>query len=269
MKTIILLFKQRCINYPEPSVFWGLGDLLRGAYGLFHLSKQMGFQLIVDISLHPISSYLQTQEHEHSQYVKDNQESVPFVVCPLQNIINYINNASDIVLLCTNLDLDAYALPPTNESKAFMKSILTPQPEFQDYIDTQLAKIPYSSFSILHYRLGDKELVQNQANESINCYKEHIIQNLEANTVLISDSTILKNLIKTDNINLFTFEHPICHLGVQTDSDAIRNTLFELLLLSKSSKIKSFSVHGWISGFVHIISLIYDIPLEGHINFKL
>ena len=269
MKTVILVWKHRYYNYKTTrhDYFWGIGDMLRGAYGLFNLSKKMNFHLIVDFSLHPISRWLEAKPHEYSQYVKDKQDLIPLVY-PTDNVIKYIDSqlsSADMTMLYTNLGLDEYNHSASPEAKCFMKSLLTPTAEFQHYIDTAKASIPFSDYSIIHYRLGDEELVRSNMRNTLR-YKDHLLKHLEKNDILLSDSNTFKKLIKTNNINVFMFDAPICHLGVHTDPDAVKHTLFELLLLSNATKIKSYSIHGWISGFTHMISMVYDIPLETQIN---
>jgi hypothetical protein len=128
-----------------------------------------------------------------------------------------------------------------------------------------LATIPYPKFSILHYRIGDDELVRKNIN-GINNFTEHLLSNKTANDVLITDSTTFKKNIIDKQIDIFLFKEPICHIGYHSELDAIQHTLFELLLISKATSIRSFNKYGWISGFVHPISIIYDIPISSHKN---
>ena len=269
MKTVILVWKHRYYNYTTTrhDYFWGIGDMLRGAYGLFNLSKKMNFNLIVDYSLHPISRWLEATPHEYSQTIKDQQNTIPLVY-PTNNVIKYIETqleTADMTMLYTNLGLEEYDHPPSTEAKTFMKSLLIPTAEFQHYIDTVNVSIPFSDYSILHYRLGDEELVRSNMRNTLR-YKDHLLKHIEKNDILLSDSTTFKQMIKRDKIDIFMFDAPICHLGVHTDPNAVKHTLFELLLLSKATKIKSYSIHGWVSGFTHMISILYDIPLETQLN---
>jgi hypothetical protein len=199
--------------------------------------------------------------------VKDCSDSIPLVY-PVDNVIKYIDTqlaAADVTMIYTNLGLDVYNNPPSFEAKCLMKSLLIPTKEFQDYIDAAKASIPFSEYSIIHYRLGDEELVRSRIRNNSR-YKDHLLTHMEKNDILLSDSNTFKQFIKMNKINIFMFDAPICHLGVHTDDDAVKHTLFELLLLANATKIKSFSVHGWISGFTYIISLLYDIPLEAKLH---
>jgi hypothetical protein len=269
MKTVILVWKLGYYNYTttDTDYFWGIGDMLRGAYGMFNLSKRMNFKLVVDYSLHPISNFLKNNNDEISALVKDKQNEIPLVY-PIEKVIDHITNKfkeSDMVLLYSNLAPDAYDTPPTEELKEFMKSLLIPNQSFQSYIDTKLATIPYPEFSILHYRIGDDELVRNNIN-NINTFIKHLLTNKYPNDILITDSTTFKQNIVNNKLNIFLFNESICHIGVNSNLEAIQHTLFELLLISKAKSIRSFNKYGWISGFVHAISIIYNIPITSQNN---
>lgn len=48
--------------------------------------------------------------------------------------------------------------------------------------------------------------------------------------------------------------------------EALRDTLLEFFILTKSTHIKSFTCYGWISGFVYVVHKMFKIPLEPHTN---
>ena len=58
------------------------------------------------------------------------------------------------------------------------------------------------------------------------------------------------------------FDNNICHLGRSKYVDAIKDTLFELFLITYSKKIKTYCKIHTVSGFVKWISEIYDIPIQ-------
>jgi hypothetical protein len=142
-----------------------------------------------------------------------------------------------------------------------MRKLLTPNVELKDYISKTLQNIP-NNYNILHYRLGDEELVQNKST-SINKYIEHFKNNIENNDLLLSDSVVFKNTIKNlqfDTVNTIMLDIIPKHIGY-TSNESLKDTLLEFFLISKSAKIKTYTVYQWTSGFVHWISNIYDIPL--------
>lgn len=256
MKTIIQVWTHHCYNMPQTETenYWGLGDVLRGTLQLYMLSKKLGFHFYVDTSLHPISKYLVPLENPYSQIVQENKHEIAMIPAdePLEKIIQdlpgglyyFFTNAH-----CTqNFDEDC---------RVFMKKLLTPIPsleqELRDYI-------PFESYSILHFRLGDNELVgQHQTNVSREIL--HLIQaNKEVNSVLISDSFSLKIDPEVAK-EVYVLNTVPKHLGKCSNEESIKDTLIDFFLLSKATNIKTYSCYPWVSGFVTWASKIYNIPL--------
>jgi hypothetical protein len=85
--------------------------------------------------------------------------------------------------------------------------------------------------------------------------------NKESNDVLLTDSLSFKEYSFLHS-NVFIFDTKLCHLGLSKDYHAIRDTLFELFLITYSKKIKTYCKIHNVSGFVKWISEIYDIPIQ-------
>jgi hypothetical protein len=246
--------------YNETEFYFGLGDLMRSTIKLYELSKIMNFRLIVDIQLHPISSFLEIQKTEYSDYVLENKNNIDYVC--YSGVEDYINESNkNVLLILTN---DFFSGVVTNDCKVFMKNILKPTAEYQKYIDFQLSKLPFSNYNIIHYRLNDDEFKNGSTGKNIE-YLNDIIQSLninkETNDVLLTDSLSFKEYAFL-NSDVFIFDTKLCHLGLSKDYYAIRDTLFELILLTYSKKIKTYCKIHKCSGFVKWISEIYDIPIQ-------
>ena len=129
-------------------------------------------------------------------------------------------------------------------------------------MEIRKSELTQAEYNILHYRLGDGELVRKNESNSLSEQLEHLQKNKEMNDVLISDSETFKNyaMKNTNDINIFYTK--AAHLGYETNPSKIMDTLFELFLIVGAKKIKTHSVYPWISGFVYWIHKIYDIPLE-------
>jgi hypothetical protein len=268
MKTVIQVYKIGYNNVvtDDNQNFHGIGDFFRSTLGIYNLSKIYNFNLIVDFSLHPIQNFLEYNEHEYTNIVKEKQNSLS-LICESESIMNFINNSSEEVIIFFGwLGPDTYNSPVTIDSQTFIKNLLKPNKIMSEYIETQLNKIPFKEYNILHYRLGDNTLVRNKKTQHS---LDHILSNYEPNDILICDSSEFKNQVKNSSLDIFMFNDNICHLGVSNDYNSIQHTLFEFLLISKASKIKSYSSYGWISGFSHIISFIYNIPITSEININL
>lgn len=260
MKTFILCWTQSPCNLSVDNTnnFFGLGDILRGTMSMLQLSKKYNFHFFVDIQLHPISKYLRVIRSPYSEYVLQNANKIPFIYP--HEIEHFIQNSqNDVCCLLTNSHLIGEI---TQECKDFIKNILVPNDDFAKYInDLKVAKNTPSSYNILHFRLGDSLLIRNESGVDFQNYINIMNQHKEPNDILMSDSTGFKEHIMRGNYGIFLFHIHIAHLGYGNHTNDIRDTLFEFFVVTKASKIKTFSNYGHISGFVDIAHCVYDIPL--------
>ena len=268
MKTVIHVLTNNCCNIKynpnDITSYWGIGDLLRGTIKLFQLQRYLKFQLIVDISLHPISAFIENSTHNYTNLIETNKNNISYYyIDTLQPYLADTLNNDQIVLLTTN-DKTIETLPITDNCKLFIKNMLKPKPEFQAYLTNIITNLPVKEYNIFHIRLGDNYLIKNN-NCTIN-FEEFINKLISNNSleptkdIIITDNTQLKKYIKTRN-DLYTPNTNIKHAGIDTIPESIQDTLVELFLLQNAIKIKTFTVYAWISGFVVWISKIYDIPL--------
>ena len=297
--TIIHIWTNNCSNIKydskDTSSYWGIGDLIRGTIKLFQLQRYLKFNLVVDISLHPISYFIENPNtnNKYLQIINKKKNNIPYYYIDklkpyLHKILdnNEINNTDyntdnnmdldldinnntyeKIILLTTN-DKNIETLPITDECKIFIKNIFKTKPEFQVYYEEILNNFPINykdkKYSIFHIRLGDNYLVKNDNNTIIfetfinNFINENILKINE--DIIITDNKLLKDYLKTRN-DLFTLDTIIGHTGIDSEKDIIRDTILEFFLLQNAKEIKTFSVYHWISGFVCWIAKIYDIPL--------
>ena len=272
MKTVIHVYKQNIkqINADgfDIDTMVGLGDCLRGTLTLYRLSKVYGFNLIVDIRHHPISNFFIINKHNYEDIIDKNIEDLKFFYVT-QNLQNYLENiikTEDIIYLHTNAIFNMNEITNainilTNDEKEFMKNILKPNDNFNNYIENKIINLP-KKFNIIHFRIGDTKSFNNNGltQEELENYENIFKKYYEENDVLISDNIIFKNYIKS-KYNIIVYDVNIGHLGNTNNLEEIHGTLFDFILQSKSSKIKTFSNYFWISGFVQWNSNIFDIPL--------
>lgn len=264
--TVIMVWKK----YPDS----GFGDLLRGTIHLYNLSQKFKFNLKVDMQLHPVSKYLIAPPHQYSDYVLQNESKIINGINTdpkwIEGLIRTGQRTPNPVLITTNYS-ENYNNSPSPECKRFMRNLLIPNSDFKSYIFTmcnELKLVP--NYSILHFRLGDDELLHAIANLQLH---EELLQvidaNMTPNAYIMTDSLLFKNYLKQVRPHLagrITPTTPI-HLAHSTENDiaSIKETLFDFMLLSNAKLIKTHSVYGWISGFVHWVSVIHNIRL---INMK-
>lgn len=267
-KTIILAWTKNSCNLSDNITcnYWGLGDVIRGTMHMYILTKKYGINLIVDTQLHSLNAYLKKRPHPYQELVLKNKDNIPFLPFVFSNdsfnnfikFINDENNYKDgILFMMTNGPIRINHI--SQDCKDFIKNILTPNDEFQAYIDEKMKTIPYPEYDILHYRFGDSEMIKH-INEQHSDFLENVRKHSTSNTILLSDSQGFKNLVK-QNFEIFMFDINICHLGHPIETHDLKDTLFEFFMTTRAKSIKTFTVHNWLSGFVRISNLIYDVPL--------
>jgi hypothetical protein len=218
----------------------------------------MNFELIVDIQHHPISKFLKCTNTKYKDFVNKNVNNIEFVM-PGQ-VEKYIeSNENDVIMLLTNDLCDESAID--DECKEFIKSIFMPTDFFKEYISIKMDDVSIDDYNIMHFRLGDNELVRQNVTQPNNEIVDKLIKRKENKDILISDSEHFKKYVEK-NVDINMFNTRTVHFGYQKRPSEIMDTLFEFFLLMNARKIKTYSVYTWISGFVYWVHKIYDVPLE-------
>jgi len=259
-KKVILVFSDKLANVKQDSngYYFGLGDLFRGVISMFQLSKKYQFDLFVDFQHHALSGFLEKQHHPYVDLISENKENITYL--KPDNVEEYIVNCErNVCFFMTNNTFDD---PVTEDCKEFVKKLLIPQKDMETYIENKRGLIPYDEYNIVHYRLGDDELVKNSVNESLLIgAAQHFLNNdVVDNCVLISDSAIFKRIVKS-NRAVFMFDIDIAHSGFSEHRTRLRDTLFEFFIVTRCKSIRTSSIYGWPSGFVKIAADVYDVPL--------
>lgn len=272
-KIVVFVLKQQYYNYKQTSTdnFWGMGDMMRSIYGMYKKSKKYNFKLIIDISNHPISKYLENIIHDYISPMNDIVHTIPFLVRDEidAHLRNHMNSTNEVTYIGGHCGLDAYTPSEYDqETKIFIKRMIRPNTEFLSFFNEKIGDLNISDMNVIHYRLGDNELVlHNVNNNKIKYCYQHMLQHLNANSILLTDSSALKSYIKEQKCNIHMFDHDIGHIGRDTSYHTIMNSLFEYFLLTKVKSINTHSVYGWISGFTYSVHKIYDIPITSSIFF--
>jgi hypothetical protein len=231
MKTVINVYTKyiKPENYDISMMLTpGLGDFIRGTITLLKLSKEMGFNVLVDLRYNPISNFLKTQDIDklYLEKVDENLNDLKFFMY-LNNLKNYIIESfkhNDIITIHTNSIIkpepkeNFYNINTKNDSltedeKNYIKNIFTPNDELKKYIDEKMINIP-KNYEIIHFRLGDEYSFQsNNIPENILVKFEELFKNnYNENTILLSDSKFFKNYIKS-KYNVHIIDNDIEHIG--------------------------------------------------------
>jgi len=241
----------------EKNFYFGIGDLIRSTIKLYYLARKLNFNLYVDLQLHPISQFLSLPFNPFSSLVKENKDNIDYVCYgAVEDYVNQ-NPPNKIMYILTN---DFYDGEIDEDCRQFIKSLILPTTEMQEYIDFVTNNLPFETYNILHVRLGDNYFHHNNEIPDFSEIKKSISLHDNSQDLLITDTPLLKkHLFLNDNI--FSLNTLICHLGLEKDPNKIRDTLLDLFLMIRCKKIKTYCKIHNVSGFVKWISLIYNIPL--------
>lgn len=278
-KTVILVFTQNFKNitinkaetrdnqYSIATTYFGLGDIIRGIYGMLNFCAAQKYKLIVDISLHPISRFLKPVSHPFAHLVQANKDKIDFILAPgINKYLVDIFHKSDIALVCTNMNEGIAYKKLQESSRQFVRNLLIPNDELSAVINTYKSKLP-KKFEAIHYRLGDQGFLQNL--DAIEKWYDHFMKNYKSGQVVFTDCVELKKIIKSRHPDICTFDHEIGHIGYEIDDEKIRNTLVEFFLMSSATQIHSFTVFHWVSGFVNSIHHTFNVPLKGYVKIRI
>ena len=273
-KTIIHVWTQEFLELDGSKTknFFGFGDLIRCSVELYKLCKCMNYNFILDISLHPISQFYNKYKHEYSEFILKNKDEIYHI--PSYSILRYISKKikeKDILYFICNFG-SSVTDPKfgeteieTKERTDYFKKIFTPNKEFMNYINENYKDILKTEYNILHYRLGDDYLINNNTNLFDNIYI-HLLNVYNYNYIFMCDSYEFKKYIINKNKNIKLIDINVCHIGKSKNIELLRNTLSELYIISNSKYINTFSAYEWSSGFVTHVSNLYNIKTDKHIN---
>lgn len=283
VKKLVHIYQIDYINGKSP----GLGDFLRGCFCFMQFSKLYNLEFDIDFSNHPMSKYLKNVEHINDIdynnieiYYNINLSKEKLLefektiknVNPefIKNTIDWLNSKNNEVV---GFMSNAYPFfnKFSEEGKNFIKMKMEPSDMMKLYIDDALKELCLNknSYGVMHIRTGDNHLLNNEGFTKSFLIK---IKNILNNSILpdrryliISDSNILKNMLKTYP-NFYVLLRQIQHLGgesiKQTETTGVMNTLLDFYLMSYSNTIISLSTYGHVSGFSKYCSVIYGIPFK-------
>ena len=285
----------------------GIGDFLRGSCYLFDLLNNKNVSFNISLIHHDVGKYIKStydiffEEQSIYDAEKTNKilcSSSNYIQNMKQNLINKLNSSrnNNIHLFSSysnfidkNTEISNISI--TKDCQNFMKSNLI----FNHGVVNEAKKIidqyKLKDFLVLHFRLGDFMLLQDQTSklnpDDINTKKynidfEKIKKTIEdtqkhddKQIILMSDSNKLKAYVEelglkevyvVHNNSQHCSDNPGKLENVIFDEDKKASNMFyvalDMYLMSKSKYIYSYSVYPWGSGFCFWISKIYNIPIE-------
>ena len=268
----------------KDGVATGLGDFIRGSYFLMQFCDDNNIPYNINLLNHPVSQFLEIYINKqpliynninkfgltnHNPHILDNHI--------ITNIYNHSINDNFIQFLSDqqvfNQKLYVYTISyPTAKidqtHTEYMRHVLKPCPKVSLSVDALLLKLELvkKQFTIIHIRYGDDFLINNK--EEIKKSHLEMIQNIldkldiSQNFLLISDNTIIKNIIQLKYPFIKTHFNEITHTGegIHIETNKLQNTMIDFYLFSHAIKIIAFSIYKHGTGFSKWSAETYNVP---------
>jgi len=253
----------------------GLGDFIRGNIALHQACTEHNIPFSIDFSQHPMGAYL--KGHEQSTAC-DSQKIVDFIdlyedelrTTPMlyNRIKKHYKKGKVLRTYCNAIQ----SFPISDECKTFVRNSMIPNDLLQD----RISSVCHPSFNLdchetIHIRTGDpvafgaelKRNVIEKLYDEIGQTIKNIKRNSNKHIIVLSDSTIIKNLI-AKKFGLYTTNSVTTHL--MANGGDVAGTLADYFIMINSDKIYQFTnaYHWWGSGFSNSASWINDVPLVGY-----
>jgi len=205
----------------------------------------MLFTLYVDTQHHSISTVLPVVHHPHMKLIAENE--IPVV----HDLDYYIQSTNSNILYFSST-----TYLPINLNKScneLIQTILMPSPKLL------LRILPIQVYNVIHVHINDPIISRFKYSYLLYTVYERIKHYLTPTTIILSDTHEFKTYIKSKQ-DCIVFDTKIGNIGYPPHNDAVEDTLFDLYLMTKATKIYSFSWWNTIPGFVKIAK-IYNIPI--------
>ena len=259
----------KCANDMQPP---GFADFLRGTIALYKMSKEYGYKLYID-GEHPIYKYFKQNKNIiiSDKNIKTEEYLPPISYNDIYKILKEKFKSGRSIKVMTNsfYSIDKRGVSNygeiTEECREYIKDILTPTEEVEnklkDVIEIEYKIKENENYKVIHIRLGDKYIHNNDYNEEL--YKIYykkinkiVKENKEDKYVLITDSKELGRRIKEGIPEIKYWDNNKIHLGdlINVEESGVLDTIVDFFIISRSKEIIAKG-----SGFSIINSVINKI----------
>lgn len=258
MKTIIFTWTNNCKNIDSVTTHYGIGDVLRGAMHTYELCKKHKYLFYLNAQLHPITNFLNHDYKETKDIVSKNKDNIHFIKRE-ENLEQYILSSSEKeVCLMTN----SHYKSVTEECKKYFVDFLSClNDSFKEIYKKTLEELGLLvDYSIIHFRIGDNNLIRNNST-NLEEFDKIYERYHDRNELFMTDNIEFKNRINEKYRPKCMIFDKMAHFGYNGHNEILEKTFIEFLLIFNASKIKTYSVYPWISGFVFMPSVIKNIEI--------
>jgi hypothetical protein len=265
-KTVVNVYKKNTKTY-DPT---GFGDYLRGCAYLYKLSKELNFNLEFDVSHHPISEYILTNNTNKDRTQEEQNNVIEFVTWwlkPSYSVDNYLKEILEgeenrVYIYVTDPYHNFWHNHMLEEDECkYLSDNIRPIDSISSKIDNILNQMLLTDFNILHIRTGDATLNNNEPSQLSESIIQDVINNKynlnPNNTIILSDS--LETKVKFKKYNFKTTDIVPVHTGISNTN--LEGSLIEFYLMARAKSIYSISTYFWGSTYSTMCSAIYNIPI--------
>lgn len=268
----------------KDGVATGLGDFIRGSYFLMQFCDNNNIPYNINLLNHPVSQFLNIYINKqpliynninkfgltnHNPHILDNHIITNIYDHSIND--NFIQFLSDQQVFNQKLYVYTISYPSAKidqKHKEYMKQILKPSLKVASAVDNLLLNLEMvkKQFTIIHIRYGDDFLINNK--KEIKKSHLEIIQNIldkldrSQKYLLISDNTIIKNIIQSKYPFIKTHFNEITHTGegLHIETNKLQNTMIDFNLFSHAINVIAFSVYKHGTGFSKWSAETYNVP---------
>jgi len=247
-KTIVHIF------YPYQK---GFGDYLRGSILLAQYAKYYNINLILNVSPHPISKYLNTETKSLSHTEKTHV--IYWSIYKTESdtrlhslISQFVRSDENTIYVVTDLFYNINLV--TKDIKDYINSLF----EFkQEYYNIANKLFNLEEYTVLHIRCKDEEVTHDFQDNYL--LTEIIKLQLPINTIIMSNNYPLKKKI-SKLFGFYFLDTKTQHSAKISDYKNLESTIIDYIILSKSSRTYCFTYYLHGSGFSQQCSVLNNIP---------
>lgn len=237
------------VNKVNKHTAHGFGDFLMGCIFVNQISEKLNLQPHVSFNNHPLSNFFYNNCHvdptdiDKIKYIFDTPSPIDFV---------------DTKLVFTNHRPKHIR---HSDKEFVIRNCLSPRLKFLDDLNEIKMQLSLgNNYKVLHIRTKDDGIINEKTIAYLQTLVLEKLQNNKKYLFLSNSQIILERLSDPRLIKTYLMR---CHSGESgIDSNNLRDTLIEFMLMAEAQEIIQFSPYPWGSNFSNIIADIYNIPLQ-------
>ena len=268
------------LDYDNSEKAAGMGDFIRGSYFIVQACNLLNKSCIIDVTNHPISQFIQKQEHSEEEYnnsirvyhdtnfkpVINTDRTISYTPSDKcwKSFVEYLKQGTIHNGILSGYVMSFPMFPISAQDRDKVRQAFHPSTDIENCIQKILIDLNYVSgqYTIIHIRLGDTYLVSGRSDISntilVKIFKEldKIIQK-NNKYILVSDTFLLNPIVtqKYPSVKSYNTQEQPVHLGLGINGTSanitagVKQTMTDFYIMSQSTEIISLSTYVHGSGF--------------------